>query len=81
MKLLLSLVILTVASVSNVALAEDAPVAQRSVITLGDTIVYGHLPQPLASFEIDRIAPKMTLTEVRVHVMERIESAIYDGLF
>jgi hypothetical protein len=75
------LLVLAGVGVSNVAFADDSTASQRTVITLPGTVVYGHLPQPFASFEVDRVAPALTLTELRLPVLDRIESAIYNNLF
>jgi hypothetical protein len=85
MKQLLSCAaILASLSIAGAAIADevkDAPKSQRGVITLPPKIITGKPQRPLASVEVSRMEPALTLTELCVPLVERIETAIYSTLF
>lgn len=64
----------------GVAAAKATP-AQRNVITIPNTIVYGRWVRPCVSVEIDRIAPAFTSTETSLPLLDRIEGTVYGALF
>jgi hypothetical protein len=73
--------------VSSVAAAQDKPVAgptggkQRGVITLAEVTITGRIQKPIAAVDVSRIAPKLTLAELRQPFLDRIEQAIYKEPF
>jgi hypothetical protein len=70
-------------TVANVARADETAPAksQRGVIVLDTTVVTGHGMRPLVSIEVTRIEPQLTITELRIPLLERIEAAIYEATF
>jgi len=65
------------------AAAEDKKVggAQRGVITLAEVTITGRIQKPIAAVDVARIAPKLTLAELRQPFLDRIEQAIYKDPF
>ncbi len=54
---------------------------QRGVITLDAVTITGRIQKPIASVDVNRIAPKLTLAELRQPFIDRIEQAIYKDPF
>jgi hypothetical protein len=54
---------------------------QRGVITLDAVTITGRIQKPIASVDVNRIAPKLTLAELRQPFLDRIEQAIYRDPF
>jgi hypothetical protein len=54
---------------------------QRGVITLDAVTITGRIQKPIASVDVNRIAPKLTLAELRQPFLDRIEQAIYKDPF
>lgn len=89
-KLVSCAAILASLSIAGVAMA-DEPTApptdqsqasvRRGVITLPPMILTGHPQRPLAAVQVSRMQPALTIAEVRVQLVERIENAIYSTLF
>jgi hypothetical protein len=66
--------------------ALDKPVpektkSQRGVITLSEVTITGRIQKPIAAVDVSRIAPKLTLAELRQPFLDRIEEAIYKDPF
>jgi hypothetical protein len=69
---------LTVGTLSSAALAEGpakTPAAKRGEVTLEGLIITLKPPRPVAAVDIVRLQPKLTLTELRQPLVERIEAA------
>lgn len=82
--LALSLGALALLSVSGRASAQDKKAAggsQRGVITLAEVTITGRIQKPIAAVDVSRIAPKLTLAELRQPFLDRIEQAIYKDPF
>lgn len=78
------LVALAVLSVSASAAAQDKKASgggQRGVITLAEVTITGRIQKPIAAVDVSRIAPKLTLAELRQPFIDRIEQAIYKDPF
>ena len=54
---------------------------QRGVITLAEVTITGRIQKPIAAVDVSRIAPKLTLAELRQPFLDRIEQAIYKDPF
>jgi hypothetical protein len=57
-------------TVSSVALAQ-----QKGPITIGEVTIVGRVQKPVAAVDVSKIAPKLTLAELRQSFMDRIEEA------
>jgi hypothetical protein len=81
--LALSLGALALLLVSGGATAQDkkAGGSQRGVITLAEVTITGRIQKPIAAVDVSRIAPKLTLAELRQPFLDRIEQAIYKDPF
>ena len=44
-------------------------------ITIPDTIIVGRAPKPSAAVDVNKVAPKLTLTAMRQPFVDRIEEA------
>lgn len=81
--LALSLVALALLLVSGGASAQDKKggSSQRGVITLAEVTITGRIQKPIAAVDVSRIAPKLTLAELRQPFLDRIEQAVYKDPF
>jgi hypothetical protein len=61
-----------------VALAGDAGAQQKggNVITIGEVTIVGRVQKPIASVDVNKIQPKLTLSELRQPFLDRIEEAV-----
>ncbi len=78
----------TVALVPAVAAAQDGAAtgkakgrAPRGIITLAEITISGRIQKPIASVDVGRIRPKLTLSELEQPFITRIEAAIYKEPF
>ncbi|MBI4703124.1 MAG: hypothetical protein HY744_18560 [Deltaproteobacteria bacterium] len=55
--------------------------APRGAITVAEVTITGRILKPLASVDVSRISPKLTLSELRQPFLERIGQAVYDDPF
>ena len=63
----------------GVAVAQDAGAQQKgggNVITIGEVTIVGRVQKPIASVDVNKIQPKLTLAELRQPFLDRIEEAI-----
>jgi hypothetical protein len=58
--------------VSGTALAQK----KGNVITIGEVTIVGRVQKPIASVDVSKIQPKLTLAELRQPFLDRIEDAI-----
>jgi hypothetical protein len=72
------LALLTIASSAS---AQDKKGGARGVITLAEVTITGRIQKPIAAVDVSRIAPKLTLAELRQPFLDRIEQAIYSDPF
>jgi hypothetical protein len=58
-------------------LASDDVAAQQKggVITINEVTIVGRVQKPVASVDVSKIQPKLTLAELRQPVLDRIEEA------
>jgi len=64
---------------STPAMAQDKPA--KGVITLAEVTIVGRIQKPIASVDVNRIQPKLTLQELRQPFLDKIEQAIYQDPF
>jgi hypothetical protein len=78
-----ALAALALVSTSAAASAQDKGKdnKQRGVITLAEVTITGRIQKPIAAVDVSRIAPKLTLAELRQPFLDRIEQAIYKDPF
>lgn len=72
------LTLLSLATVATLSLAaEPAAFAQKAggVITIGEVTIVGRVQKPIASVDVSKIQPKLTLAELRQPFLDRIEEA------
>jgi hypothetical protein len=62
-------------------LSPNAAHAQGKVITISEVTIVGRVQKPIAAVDVSRIAPKMTLGELRQPFVDRIEKAVYRAPF
>ena len=78
-----ALTALSLVTASAASFAEDKgkDQKQRGVITLAEVTITGRIQKPIAAVDVNRIAPKLTLAELRQPFLDRIEQAIYKDPF
>lgn len=85
MKRLSSLVValgvvgLALTALPGSALAQEK--GQRGVITLAEVTITGRIQKPIAAVDVSKIAPKLTLAELRQPFLDRIEQVLYKEPF
>ncbi len=53
----------------------DAQEKKGGVITIGEVTIVGRVQKPIASVDVSKIQPKLTLAELRQPFLDRIEEA------
>ena len=61
------------------ALAQEKPA--KGVITLAEVTIVGRIQKPIASVDVNRIQPKLTLQELRQPFLDKIEQVLYQDPF
>jgi hypothetical protein len=61
------------------ASAQDKPA--KGVITLAEVTIVGRIQKPIASVDVNRIQPKLTLQELRQPFLDKIEQVLYSDPF
>ena len=59
----------------SVALPASAQ-KKGNVITIGEVTIVGRVQKPIASVDVSKIQPKLTLAELRQPFLDRIEEAV-----
>jgi hypothetical protein len=59
--------------------AQDKPA--KGVITLAEVTIVGRIQKPIASVDVNRIQPKLTLQELRQPFLDKIEQVLYQEPF
>lgn len=54
---------------------------KKNVVELNEITITGRVQKPVAAVDISRIAPKLSLGELRQPFLDRIEQAIYTDPF
>ncbi len=68
------------AALLTVALPAQAQKKSR-VITVSEVTIVGRIQKPIASVDVNRIQPRLTLAELRQPFLERIERALFRAPF
>jgi hypothetical protein len=62
--------------VAALLLSDDASAQQKGgVITINEVTIVGRVQKPVASVDVSKIQPKLTLAELRQPFLDRIEEA------
>jgi len=61
--------------------SSPAQAQQKGVITIGEVTIVGRVQKPIASVDVSKIQPKLTLAELRQPFLDRIEEAIQHDPF
>ena len=74
------LILLSLAAAVTLSVAvEPSAFAQEKksggVITIGEVTIVGRVQKPIASVDVSKIQPKLTLAELRQPFLDRIEEA------
>jgi len=67
----LALIVLAALSFSDVASAQQ----KGGVITINEVTIVGRVQKPVASVDVSKIQPRLTLAELRQPFLDRIEEA------
>jgi hypothetical protein len=60
----------------------EAQAQKRAKVTdLGEVLITGRVQKPVAAVDITRLAPKLSLSELRQPFLDRIEQALYGEPF
>jgi hypothetical protein len=71
-------IVLGIAALSTLCLFSGSASAQEKkggVITIGEVTIVGRVQKPIASVDVSKIQPKLTLAELRQPFLDRIEEA------
>ena len=63
-----------VVAVGHVARADGK--GQQGILQIGEITIVGRVQKPIASVDVNKIQPKLTLAELRQPFLDRIEEAI-----
>jgi len=79
----MKLVVAALLSLGALVVAGDASAQQKggNVITIGEVTIVGRVQKPIASVDVNKIQPKLTLAELRQPFLDRIEEAIQHDPF
>lgn len=69
-------VVLGVLGVASVAPAQAPPKMGPGVMELGVITIVGRVQKPIATVDVAKIQPKLTLAELRQPFLDRIEEAV-----
>jgi hypothetical protein len=72
---------LALALSSSSTLWAQTPGSKSRVVTISEVTIVGRIQKPIAAVDVSRIAPKLTLAELRQPFLQRIEAAIYRSPF
>jgi hypothetical protein len=60
---------------------EASAADQKGVITINEVTIVGRVQKPVASVDVSKIQPKLTLAELRQPFIDRIEEATHSDPF
>jgi hypothetical protein len=71
-------VVIALVVLSGILAAGEASAQQKggNVITIGEVTIVGRVQKPIASVDVSKIQPKLTLAELRQPFLDRIEAAV-----
>ena len=69
--------VVSLAALGLFSVAGDASAQQKggNVITINEVTIVGRVQKPVASVDVSKIQPKLTLAELRQPFLDRIEEA------
>jgi hypothetical protein len=71
-----NLVVTGLVLAASLVFAPEASAQQAGkVITIGEVTIVGRVQKPIASVDVSKIQPKLTLAELRQPFLDRIEQA------
>ena len=62
--------------IAGPASAQQKGGQKGNVITIGEVTIVGRVQKPIASVDVSKIQPKLTLAELRQPFLDRIEEAV-----
>ena len=69
-------------ALSSTASAEDKkPAGGAGVLQLGEITIVGRVQKPIASVDVSKIQPKLTLAELKQAFLDRIEEVVSSDPF
>lgn len=68
-------IVLVLAALGLLAFDGSAEAAEKGVITINEVTIVGRVQKPVASVDVSKIQPKLTLAELRQPFIDRIEEA------
>jgi hypothetical protein len=71
-RVVVALLALAALGMSSKAFAQK----KGNVITIGEVTIVGRVQKPIASVDVSKIQPKLTLAELRQPFLDRIEEAV-----
>ena len=71
-RVIVGFIALATMGTSSTALAQK----KGNVITIGEVTIVGRVQKPIASVDVSKIQPKLTLAELRQPFLDRIEEAV-----
>ncbi len=69
------LVALLVSAAVGLGSSDASAQEKKGVITIGEVTIVGRVQKPIASVDVSKIQPKLTLAELRQPFLDRIEEA------
>ena len=75
LRILTTAALLGVLLVSSEAAAQEKKQGGGGVITINEVTIVGRVQKPIASVDVSKIQPKLTLAELRQPFLDRIEEA------
>ena len=79
-RMTMMLAVIAVLGASGSASAQDKK-PQAGVLQVGEITIVGRVQKPIASVDVSKIQPKLTLAELRQPFLDRIEEAIHHDPF
>ena len=70
-----ALILISAMVVLSFSSAASAQEKKGGVITIGEVTIVGRVQKPIASVDVSKIQPKLTLAELRQPFLDRIEEA------
>lgn len=72
---------MSLAAAGVLGVASSAMAQKGRVVTISEVTIVGRVQKPIAAVDINRLEPKLTLTELKQPFLERIEKALYSDPF
>jgi hypothetical protein len=66
---------------SSASAQTKAPASGSGILQIGEITIVGRVQKPIASVDVSKIQPKLTLAELRQPFLDRIEEAVLHDPF